>query len=62
VRWGYSLPFDLATLDGLYPSHDGYVDQVVEVTHDNIRNQYIDAADGQRSIASASQSDVGARR
>jgi Alpha/beta hydrolase domain len=59
VRWGYSVTFDIATLDGLYPSHDGYVDQVVAVTHDNIRSQYIDAADGQRSILKAVYSNVG---
>jgi hypothetical protein len=59
VRWGYSVPFDIATLDGLYPSHDGYVDQVAAVTHDNIRSEYIDAADGQRSILKAVYSNVG---
>jgi len=59
VRWGYSVPFDVATLDGLYPSHDSYVDQVADVTHNNIRSQYIDAADGQRSILEAAYSDVG---
>jgi hypothetical protein len=60
VRWGYSVPFDVDELGSLYPSHDNYVDQVVEVTNGNIRNGYIDAADGQRSISSAIHSDVGA--
>jgi hypothetical protein len=62
VRWGYSIPFDIGELDSLYPSHDSYVDQVVEVTEGNIRNNYIDADDGQRSILSAIYSDVGAAR
>ena len=62
VRWGYSIPFDVGELDSLYPSHDGYVDQVVEVTKGNIRNNYIDADDGQRSILRAIHSDVGAAR
>ncbi len=62
VRWGYSIPFDVGELDSLYPSHDGYVDQVVEVTKGNIRNRYIDAEDGQRSILRAIYSDVGAAR
>jgi hypothetical protein len=62
VRWGYSIPFDVDELDSLYPSHDSYVDQVVEVTKDNIRNNYIDADDGQRSILRAIYSDVGAAR
>ena len=60
VRWGYSIPFDVDELDSLYPSHDGYVDQVIEVTNGNIRNGYIDAADGHRSILRAIHSDVGA--
>jgi hypothetical protein len=62
VRWGYSIPFDVGELDSLYPSHDSYVDQVVEVTKGNIRNNYIDDADGQRSILKAIYSDVGAAR
>jgi hypothetical protein len=62
VRWGYSIQFDVDELDSLYPSHDSYVDQVVEVTKDNIRNNYIDADDGQRSILRAIYSDVGAAR
>ena len=60
VRWGYSLPFDVGELDSLYPSHDSYVDQVVEVTKGNIRNNYINADDGRRSILRAIHSDVGA--
>ena len=60
VRWGYSIPFSVDELDSFYPSHDGYVDQVVEITKGNIRNNYIDAADGQRSILRAIHSDVGA--
>jgi Alpha/beta hydrolase domain len=62
VRWGYSVPFDIATLDALYPSHNSYLDQVITVTEGNIRSDYIDAADGQRSISEAIQSDIGARR
>jgi hypothetical protein len=59
VRWGYSVPFDIATLNALYPNHDSYVDQVIAITEGNIQNDYINAADGQRSILSAIQSDVG---
>ena len=62
VRWGYSIPFDVGELDSLYPSHDSYVDQVVDVTKGNIRNNYIDPDDGQRSILRAIDSDVGAAR
>ena len=62
VRWGYSIPFDVGELDSLYPTHDSYVDQVVQVTKGNISNNYIDADDGQRSILRAIYSDVGAAR
>ena len=62
VRWGYSIPFGVGELNSLYPSHDSYVDQVVDVTKGNIRNNYIDPDDGQRSILRAIDSDVGAAR
>jgi hypothetical protein len=60
VRWGYSVPFSVDELNSLYPSHDSYVDQVVEITKGNVQNDYIDAADGERSILRAINSDVGA--
>ena len=59
VRWGYSVPFDVATLNSLYKSHDSYVDQVINVIRGNVRNGYISAADGRRSIVRAIYSDVG---
>jgi hypothetical protein len=62
VRWGYSVPFDIATVNALYPSHDSYVVQVSTATEDNIQNDYIDTADGRHSILTAIQSDIGARR
>jgi hypothetical protein len=59
VRWGYSLPFSVDVLDGLYPSHDSYVDQVTAVTRGNVRAGYIGAAAGRRSIFEAARSGVG---
>jgi hypothetical protein len=59
VRWGYSKPFDVAALDTLYKSHDSYVDQVIKVNRDDVRNGYISAANGRRSIVRAVYSDVG---
>jgi alpha/beta hydrolase family protein len=59
VRWGYSVPFDVGTLDSLYKSHDDYVDQVIKVNRANVRNGFIDAADARRSIIKAVYSDVG---
>jgi Alpha/beta hydrolase domain len=60
VRWGYSIPFSVDELNSLYPSHDGYVDQVIEITKGNVQSDYIDAADGERSILKAINSNVGA--
>jgi hypothetical protein len=34
VRWGYSIPFDVATLDQLYSSHERYLAQVTRVMGD----------------------------
>lgn len=59
VRWGYSTPFDVDTLDGLYRSHDSYVDQVVKINRANVRSNYIDAANARRSIVKAIYSEVG---
>jgi Alpha/beta hydrolase domain len=60
VRWGYSLPLDVATLDELYPTHDYYVDQVIKVTRDNVRKHYIGTDDGRHSIIDAIHSGIGA--
>jgi hypothetical protein len=59
VRWGYSVPFDFATLESLYESHDSYVDQVINANRTNVRSGYISAADGRHSIVKAIYSDVG---
>src|SRR5579871_734675 len=32
VRWGYSLPFSVAQLNSLYPTHEEYVRRVIDVT------------------------------
>jgi hypothetical protein len=60
VRWGYSILFSVDELNSLYPSHDAYVDQVIEITKGNVQSDYIDAADGERSILKAINSNVGA--
>jgi hypothetical protein len=60
-RWGYSIPFSVSQLDSMYPTHDGYVAQVVKATLDNLRNQYIEAPDAQQTVLDAINSDVGAK-
>ncbi|HVJ51738.1 MAG TPA: alpha/beta hydrolase domain-containing protein [Aliidongia sp.] len=59
VRWGYSTPFSLDLLNQLYPNHDRYVDKVIDATRSNVRNQYISAANGRRTVVDALISDVG---
>jgi len=58
-RWGYHLPFDVATLDSLYRSHGAYLDQVVRVTRDNLRRGFILKEDAVRTIVEAMQTEVG---
>jgi Alpha/beta hydrolase domain len=58
-RWGYHLPFDVATLDSLYRSHGAYLDQVVRVTRDNLRRGFILKDDAVRTIVEAMQTEVG---
>jgi hypothetical protein len=60
VRWGYSLPFSVAKLASLYPSHDFYVEQVIQATRNNVVSDYIGAEDGKTSIVNAINSNVGA--
>jgi hypothetical protein len=60
VRWGYYAPFDVTKLDQLYPTHNGYVNQVTQVTKDNVKAGYILDADGQQTTMCAVYSDVGA--
>jgi len=58
-RWGYNLPFDLATLDSLYPSRGQYLDQVFRVTGDNLRKGYILAPDAAQTLRDAMETEVG---
>jgi hypothetical protein len=60
ARWGYHLPFDLATLDARYPSRRRYIDAVARVTRDNVRNGFLLAPDALRTIQDALASSVGA--
>jgi hypothetical protein len=59
VRWGYSIPFDVNTLEQLYPSHQGYVGQVANTALQNVKQGYISDQDAQRTILCAVNSNVG---
>jgi hypothetical protein len=58
-RWGYHKPFDLETLERLYPVRWRYLTEVIHVTHDNIHKGYLLPEDGAASIAAARASRVG---
>ena len=59
-RWGYHLPFDIPTLDSLYPSHKRYLDAVERVTGDNLKNGFLLPEDAQQTILDALATSVGA--
>jgi hypothetical protein len=58
-RWGYHVPFDIPTLESLYPTHSGYVRDVSRVTTDNHRNGFILAPDANATVRDALKSRVG---
>src|SRR5262249_20834276 len=58
-RWGYHTPFDVATLDALYPTRERYVDEVTRVTRENLRRGFILQPDAQATIREAAPAGVG---
>jgi hypothetical protein len=56
---GSYVPFDSGTLNALYPDHQAYLNQVIEVTHQNQTGGFIDGADAAATITEAAKSDVG---
>jgi len=61
ILFGTHIPFDAATLAGLYPTHGSYVDAVQDVVHGNLANGYIVHRDAQATISGAAHSVVGKR-
>lgn len=59
ARWGYHIPFDIETLDSLYPSHAAYVNNVARVTAQNLRRGYILEPDASQTVEEAIESRVG---
>jgi hypothetical protein len=59
ARWGYYKPFDIATLNKLYPTHAAYVSAVEKATNENLRSGFILKADAERTIQEARDSAIG---
>ncbi len=57
--FGSTTPFDAATLAGLYPSHDDYVDKVSASTQATLDAGYILAPEAEAIITKAEASDIG---
>ena len=58
-RWGYHLPFDLATLSSLYPNKGQYLDQVVRATKQNVKDGFLLQPDADATIDAAQASSIG---
>jgi hypothetical protein len=52
-------PFDIATLNKLYPTHSAYVSAVEKITNENLRAGFILKADAERTILDARNSAIG---
>ena len=57
--YGSHQPFDLSTLNTLYPNHSSYVDAVREVVEKNVADGYILPLAAQQTIRAAQQSGIG---
>jgi hypothetical protein len=57
--FGQYLPFDAATLAGLYRNHGSYVSQVAKVSDQNVKDGFILRPDAQATKAGAARSSVG---
>jgi hypothetical protein len=59
ARWGYYKPFDIPTLNRLYPNHDSYVNAVEHVTNENLKSGFILKPDAETTIREAKGSAIG---
>ena len=59
ARWGYYQPFDIATLNKLYPAHQAYVSAVERVTNENLKAGFILKQDAESTIRAAQDSAIG---
>jgi hypothetical protein len=58
---GSHEPFDAATLEGLYPTREGYVAAVREAAARNVKAGYLLQADAEATIAQAGRAAIGGR-
>jgi Alpha/beta hydrolase domain len=59
ARWGYYKPFDIGTLNMLYPNHQSYVSAVERVTNENLQAGFILKQDAESVIRDARNSAIG---
>jgi hypothetical protein len=59
--YGSHVDFDHDKLAALYPTHQGYVAAVKEITEKNLKAGYILKPDAEATIAAAERSDIGKR-
>jgi hypothetical protein len=59
ARWGFYKPYDLVTLNKLYPTHEAYVSAVERATNENLRAGFILTADAESTIRAARESGIG---
>jgi hypothetical protein len=57
--FGQYLPFDAATLAGLYPNHGSYVSKVAKVTNQNVKDGFLLKPDARATKKEAADSTVG---
>jgi hypothetical protein len=58
ILWGGHVPFDAATLQARYPSHDDYVEKVARVTLENLRSGYLLLPDASDTLQQAEAAPV----
>ena len=59
IRYGSYAAFDDATLKALYPSHDDYVNKVLQATADNVLAGFLLPADANAGVTAAIRSNIG---
>jgi hypothetical protein len=57
--FGTTVPFDAATLAGLYPTHEAYVSAVTASTDAAVAAGFLRAADAPLIKQAAAESDIG---
>ena len=58
-RWGYHIPFTVDELNTLYPNRGTYLNNVIRVTKENVKNGFLLDPDAEATIDAAMASKVG---